>query len=90
MQNANTPRQYTCTDCDCCGEITIVDCETSICDRCEADTTNCEPTPPESILLEASETFQTQVRGALGQEYDIYCAYSSERPLKSFDEWMAS
>jgi|GEM_PF-6166663 len=27
-------RKTTCTDCDACGEITMVDCETSICDRC--------------------------------------------------------
>lgn len=24
----------TCADCDGCGEITIVDCETSLCDHC--------------------------------------------------------
>lgn len=40
--------------------------------------------------FEMSEGFQTQVRGTHANEYDIYCACSNDKPLKTFEEWLNS
>lgn len=49
--------------------------------------------------LTPCENWQTQARGSLEQEYKIYLAHADNgkgidittgRPLKSFDEWLAS
>lgn len=44
--------------------------------------------------LEVKADWQTQSRGTMSDEYDIYCACAAPDPalgrLKTFDEWMGS
>ena len=52
------------------------------------------------MTLQPSDTWQTQARGTNDAEYQIYLAFANDghggditndgKPLKTFDEWMAS
>lgn len=36
------------------------------------------------------DSYQTQTRGTNSNEYEIYCSFSDDKPLKTFDEWLNS
>jgi hypothetical protein len=40
--------------------------------------------------LRLRDTWQTKMRGGDNHEYQLYCELSDEKPLKSFEEWLAS
>jgi hypothetical protein len=40
--------------------------------------------------LRLRDTWQTKMRGGDNLEYQLYCELSDEKPLKSFEEWLAS
>ena len=40
--------------------------------------------------LRLRDTWQTKMRGGDKLEYQLYCEVSDDKPLKSFDEWLAS
>ena len=40
--------------------------------------------------LHLRDTWLTKMRGDDNVEYQLYCELSDDKPLKSFDEWLAS
>jgi len=40
--------------------------------------------------LRLRDTWHTKMRGGDNLEYQLYCELSDDKPLKSFDEWLAS
>lgn len=40
--------------------------------------------------LRLRDTWQTKMRGGDNLEYQLYRELSDDKPLKSFDEWLAS
>jgi len=40
--------------------------------------------------LRLRDTWKTKMRGGDNLEYQLYCELSDDKPLKSFDEWLAS